>query len=415
MKFLLLFLCLPCFADIYLSIGHTEKLQAPQNARIYVANSKIVKLRDLGSEVLVTGKSLGETIIRIGNSSKNVVVLPKRLFGFFQEISKWAMNKSHISLQIKNSCLSVKAHYLVDIELEELAAIASHYKKPKNCQQKWALILADRMSQEQLEGYLLKKLKTMGYLEMNYFWLPQARVQVSFSLKQSPAIKQKLQNYGFLIEENMQAVGIVPMVEIEILVLEFRKKYFQKIGLQWPGSYSIQKSSTIDDFSLTLHALEENGIAKILASPKLLTQSEKEASFLAGGEIPIRVNGFSTSNLVWKEYGIRLKVLPKVDTRGYLQVSIETEVSMLDSSQTVDGVPGLLSNRFSTHFNLKKEKSIVLSGLIKQEWGQSSEGLPFLQRIPILGKLFSSEEYRSNQTELILIVRPKIFKEHTDV
>jgi pilus assembly protein CpaC len=105
---------------------------------------------------------------------------------------------------------------------------------------------------------------------------------------------------------------------------------------------------------------------------------------------------------------VLLKIKPLVDGDGRMSIALETEVSMIDQSQVVDGIPGLLTNRIQSHFDLERSETIALSGLIKKEWGKSRSGLPALSNIPILGLLFSSEDYRENRTELVVFVTPKV-------
>lgn len=83
---------------------------------------------------------------------------------------------------------------------------------------------------------------------------------------------------------------------------------------------------------------------------------------------------------------------------------------MLDPSHSIDGIPGLLSNRIESHFDLKKSRTIALSGLLKNEWFHNSAGLPWLSQIPILGYLFSSKEYKNNETELVIFVTPEVIQ-----
>ncbi|MBK7960123.1 MAG: hypothetical protein IPK04_02190 [Bdellovibrionales bacterium] len=100
---------------------------------------------------------------------------------------------------------------------------------------------------------------------------------------------------------------------------------------------------------------------------------------------------------------------PKADSSGRMNLKIETEVSSI--TEIVDGIPSLATNRVSTTFDLKETKTIVLSGLLKDQNTTSQSGLPWLQRIPILGSLFSSEDYIQKRTELLIFVRPEILQE----
>ena len=132
---------------------------------------------------------------------------------------------------------------------------------------------------------------------------------------------------------------------------------------------------------------------------------------MAGGEIPIQIIKYRTQEVIWKQYGIRLRVKPVADSSGRMSISIDTEISTLDEATKVDNIPGILTNHVSSHFDLSRPQTIALSGLLKNEEGRSHNGLPYLSRIPILGGLFSSQSYKDFETELIIFVRPSILKE----
>ena len=103
-----------------------------------------------------------------------------------------------------------------------------------------------------------------------------------------------------------------------------------------------------------------------------------------------------------------MKVKPIADESGRMSISLETEVSSIDDSRMVDGIPGLYTNRVQSYFDLNESKTIALSGLIKSEEGKASEGIPGISRIPILGALFASQDFREHRTELVIFVKPEI-------
>jgi pilus assembly protein CpaC len=147
----------------------------------------------------------------------------------------------------------------------------------------------------------------------------------------------------------------------------------------------------------------------------LLCRSGKEAEFMAGGEFPVKVSSFRSSEVVWKSYGIRLHVKPLADVSGRMSIAIETEVSELDEShKTDDQIPGLFTNKMQTHFDLTRSRTIALSGLIKSGQSRHSSGLPGLSSLPILGPLFSSQEFKDEQSELVIFVTPEVMKADDD-
>jgi pilus assembly protein CpaC len=107
-------------------------------------------------------------------------------------------------------------------------------------------------------------------------------------------------------------------------------------------------------------------------------------------------------------------VKPLADFQGAISLEIQTEVSLIDMANAVEGIPGLKTNMVKSHFDLPGRRTIALSGLLKQELGESKEGLPYLTRIPILGALFSSQKFLKQQTELVIFVTPEIHVPDSD-
>jgi pilus assembly protein CpaC len=245
---------------------------------------------------------------------------------------------------------------------------------------------------------------------------PRATVSIPSDSKDlEDRVARVLGPFGFQIEKSTSTVGLEPLVRVQIILAEVRKKAMSRIGIEWPGSIGGQLLPSpllpaSGELLIGLNALEENGLGKILASPTLLCRSGKAAEFLAGGEFPIRITGHKANDLTWKKHGVLLKIAPVADYSGRMSIAITTEVSIIDSAHVVEGVPGLLTNRIETHFDLSRSRTIALSGLIKKEWGEARAGLPGLVNIPILGALFGSQDYREDRTELVVFVTPEVLK-----
>jgi pilus assembly protein CpaC len=118
--------------------------------------------------------------------------------------------------------------------------------------------------------------------------------------------------------------------------------------------------------------------------------------------------------VTWKKHGVILSVHPQADFQGAISLEVETEVSLLDMANAIDGVPSIKTNRVKSHFDLPGKRTIALSGLLRQELGESKEGLPFLSGIPVLGALFSSQKFLHHQTELVIFVTPEVHSAETD-
>lgn len=224
-----------------------------------------------------------------------------------------------------------------------------------------------------------------------------------------------LKPFGVSIEKYSSSIETAPIVKVQISIAEVKRGEAQKLGLRWPEMYSasLVEGGLLNSNSILVNAaaFEQTGLGRILASPNIICKSGKEAEFFAGGEFPIKIINYKSQNVTWKQYGIILKVKPLADSSGKISLSINTEISTIDDSKKVDDVPAINTNKVSSYFDLTSPKTIALSGLLKNEDGSSKTGLPFLSRIPIFSKLFSSDDYRNNKTELVIFVRPEILSE----
>ena len=164
----------------------------------------------------------------------------------------------------------------------------------------------------------------------------------------------------------------------------------------------------VGSFFGRLNLLAQKGDAVILASPRLSARNRGEASFLAGGEIPVPVaSATGTPSVSFKEYGIRLNILePVADASGTIRARIRTEVSSLDRSVAAQGVPGLLSRRTETEFNLHDGETLVLSGVLHREQQSDESAVPHLGEIPVIGPLFRSTRFNNRESELVVFVTP---------
>ena len=169
-----------------------------------------------------------------------------------------------------------------------------------------------------------------------------------------------------------------------------------------------------------INLLVSSGAAVLLAEPRLSAASGGEAEFLAGGELPIPfTNADGSISVEFKEYGIILKINPIADDMGNISAHVETEVSSVDKSVSVNGVPGFKTRKTYTDVRMRNNQTLVLSGLISNEVAKDKNGLPILGNafdgIPILGHLFQSDSFRNNQSQLVIFVTPEIYDADSEI
>jgi pilus assembly protein CpaC len=164
-----------------------------------------------------------------------------------------------------------------------------------------------------------------------------------------------------------------------------------------------------------IQGLEEKGLARRLAEPNLVAMSGEKASFLAGGEFPFPTQG--QNNVVtieFKKFGVGLNFTPTVLANGVINLKIEPEVSQLDNTNVIRAggvtVPALVVRRASTTVELRDGQSFAVAGLLQSVSSNTVQQLPWLGEIPILGALFRSSAFERNETDLAIIVTPRIVK-----
>lgn len=232
------------------------------------------------------------------------------------------------------------------------------------------------------------------------------------------------------------------MVQIDLRVVEVKKRALDQLGVKWNSSangptfaanvlgYSNTPWRPADNVGLppvssmvparsyfglatqlssAINLLEQNGDAWTLAEPRLSCRSGGEASFLAGGEIPIPVaQGLGAVAVEYKQYGVRIEFKPVADGEGNIDSALMVEVSEPDSRNANAGYVAFTTNRTETRVALRQGEPLVISGLLRQRAERATDGVPGLSRIPVVNSLFRSRESTTEQTELFVIATPRV-------
>ncbi|MEO8882332.1 MAG: type II and III secretion system protein family protein [Devosia sp.] len=228
-------------------------------------------------------------------------------------------------------------------------------------------------------------------------------------------------------------------VNLEVRVLEAQRDAGRQLGIQWAaaggnmaggigggpsnpaanaGSFSQFITNVIAGaggigISAMINALETKSLVRTLADPNLTTLSGVSASFLAGGQVPIRVpdaNGNST--LSYKDFGVRLVFTPVVLDGGRIQIHLTPEVSDIGSF-TSGGDPVFTTRTLDATVELRDGQSFSVAGLLQNNTSLSTNQLPWIGDVPILGALFKSSSYQKHDTELVVIVTPRLVQPST--
>ena len=157
--------------------------------------------------------------------------------------------------------------------------------------------------------------------------------------------------------------------------------------------------------SAAIRALEGRGALRVLAQPTLTAISGEPAKFLAGGEMPYYTyedqdNGSRTRTVLFKPYGVELSFTPVVKSSGVIALKVDTSVSEPKADWSIS------KRQASTSVELPSGMTLAIGGLLEERTSQKINQFPWLGDIPILGALFRSRDFLTEQTELVILVTP---------
>ena len=242
---------------------------------------------------------------------------------------------------------------------------------------------------------------------------------------------------------NMMSVSAPQQVMLEVKVAEVSKSLTDQLGVsagftRTIGGWTTALFSNLlsnnpsllsgtnnrNGDKLSADAQRKDGLIKVLAEPNIMAISGQDASFLAGGKIFIPVsqdstNGSTKITLEEKEFGVGVKFTPTVLEGGRINLKVLSEVSDLNKDGigiTASGIsgtailPSFTTRRASTTVQLFDGQSFAIGGLIKHNVTTNIKAIPGIGEVPVLGALFSSNDFQTDQTELVFIITPHLVK-----
>ncbi|MDX1693504.1 MAG: pilus assembly protein N-terminal domain-containing protein [Ketobacteraceae bacterium] len=360
--------------------GQTRLLKIPGVMRVSIGHPEVANAQATGpDEVLLTGLGEGVTDVRI-----------------------WKDNGVQMRYLLK----------VVDTSWVQILEIAN-------------IVLAD------VEGVNAREENGIVFIEGRI--LRDQDIPIIEDMKQK--LKKEADSGSVVFNVVRPNVSLQAMIMMDVQVVEVRRDDLKNIGLEWaesaPGpffeilgefhglgdfdkidsflGFGLQenKPEPLTEIGSVIRLLQQKGVARVLAQPKLVTKSGSKAEFLAGGEVPIPIRGNDGDyEVTFKQVGVVLDMEPVADPDGFIATKINVEVSEVDNSVEVLGIPGFTTRRTMMEMNAQSGQTMVISGILKAEDSKSVSKVPGLGSIPILGELFKSRRFQQNTTELVVFVTP---------
>ena len=373
-------------------VGESRVFPTPGVARIAVGNGQIVTATALDEkDVMVFANGVGTSSLFVWNKDGRhqrikVTIVPGDVTRYAREISAFLTAVPRARTSIIGDKVIVEGDDLSDLDLAKIDELAKRYPQIVN--------FTNRLGWEQM---VLMDVKVVEFpinelREIGLRWSAAGGAVVGGIW--SPIRR----NDNGANQINPQLIPAPPIVGIG--------------GLAAPSGLQVLSLLNLG-LSAQLSLLAQNGTATILAEPQLSARNGARASFLAGGEYPYTVSTINGPTVLFKPYGIRLDIQPRVDRNGVIRALVDSEVSAIDPSIVTVAGPALSTRKTSTEFNLRAGETLVLSGLVSRRTSVNIDKVPFLGDIPILGALFRSKRFQNDETELVVFVTPTVVDSHS--
>lgn len=383
-----------------LQVGETKLLQLSEKIiRIAVADPGIADVQVVTEEqVLITAKSVGMTNVTMWNNANKPLVVSLAI----------ARNLDQLRGQLDKLFPGEKLTVGSVGDLVILSGTVSDVRVPSRAAELAGLYSEKVANQIEVSGDQQVELEVrfaevsrsgLRKIGMNFLWQDNARGYVGGQATPSTTTGSYLAG-----NNNLAIPGTgsgPPLVSAPSAAQAFN--LFFSTGLsKFP-------------FSTVLSILSQEGLAKILAEPTLVALSGQEASFHAGGEVPILIaRQLGEVSVEYKKFGVRLKFTPTVLGHRVINTKLMVEVSEPDptSGATLGGfsIPGFRTRSSDTTVRIEDGESFAIAGLLSDNVRSTAQKIPFLGDIPVLGMLFRSTAFQREETELMVVVRARLVR-----
>ncbi len=436
---------------ISLQSGHSVILRAPNVQRIAVGDGRIAGVVPVGSsQIVINGKAPGHTTVFVwtpgGRSTYEVTVTEQQVDDLAQML-RTSVSDPNVEIVSFGHSVVVRGTVRDGAEYQQLSDILTHFDKLAGAE-KYTVVNAVVVSHPL--GDLQRDIASVpGANDIRVDPDGKGNVIVSGHVHDPVTEQAILQRARGIAGQYLSSEGklidristdLSSQIDIKVYILEIDKTAAKNLGIQLqsatflpngtytlgspsfpavespvPGGKALTTGAFFRTITLapTLNLLLQEGHARVLSAPDLVTTPGSPATFLVGGSFPIPyATGLGQVSIQYKDYGVQLNVTPVLLGNGGVEAKIAPEVSDLDFQNAVNEngflVPGLRISRLATDVITQPGESIIMGGLLRRVETRTILKIPLLGDIPILGQLFRSTNYQNQQTDVVFIMTPQI-------
>ena len=373
--------------EIEMFVGESRVFPTPGVARIAVGNGRVMTAAALDErEVIIFANAVGTSSLFVWNADGRyqrvkIHVVPGDTSRHAREIAAFLSTIPQARTSVIGDKIIVEGDHLSDTDLKKIEDLRKHYPQIINFTNPigWEQMVLMDVKVVEFPVNELRELglrwNSTGGFAMGALWSPARRghqPDLVIGVEKPPIT-------------SATAEDTVPLPR----------------GLNVLTALNMGLSARLD-------ILARDGKASILAQPQLSARNGSKAEFLAGGEYPYTAVSANGTTVLFKPFGIKLRITPRVDRNGVIRAEIDSEVSNIDPSFSTPSGPGLSTRRTLTEFNVQDGDTMVLAGLLSRKSSRATDKVPLLGDLPVLGALFRSRRYQNEETELVVFVTPTV-------
>ena len=436
---------------VSLQSGHSVILQTPGITRIAIGDGRIVGAVPIGgSQIVVNGKAPGHTTVFVWTTGRRYsfeITVTEQVMDDLAQMLRTSIEDPNVEVVSFNRSIVVRGNVRDGAEFQSLSDILGRFEKFAN---DWHYTIVNAATIAHPLGDLQQSVANLpGAEDIRVDPDGKGDVVVSGHVHDMVTEQAVLARARGLAGQYLSPTGQLidristdtnSQIDIKVYVLEVDNTAMKNLGVQLqsaifqpngtyvlgppsfpavespvPGGKALTTAPFFRTITLapTLNLLLQEGHARILSSPDLVTTPGNEATFLVGGQIPIPYSsGLGQIAIQYKDFGVQLRVTPILLGNGAVQATISPDISDLDFQDgvTANGffIPALKESRLSTNIITQPGESVIMGGMVRRLDQRTILKIPLLGDIPILGQLFRSVNYQNSQTDVVFVMTPEI-------
>lgn len=436
---------------ISLQSGHSVILKTSGLQRLAVGDGRIAGVVPIGnSQIVINGKAPGHTTVFVWSAGGRInydVTVTEQEVDDMAQMLRTSVNDPNVEIVSFGKSVVVRGTVRDGAEYAQISDILGRFDKVASS---GGYTVVNAVVVAHPLGDLQRDIANIpGATDIRVDPDGKGNVVVSGHVRDAVTEQAVLQRARGIAGQYLSAEGklvdristdYVSQIDIKVYVLEVDNTALKSLGIQLQsatfnnnGTYTLGppsfpvvenpvglgKALTSGAFfrtitlAPTLNLLLQEGHARVLSAPDLVTTPGNQATFLVGGSYPIPYStGLGQVSIQYKDYGVQLNVTPTLLGNGAVEAKISPNVSDLDFSNAVTEngfvIPALRTSTLSTDVITQAGESIIMGGLLRRVEQRTITKVPLLGDIPILGQLFRSTNYQNQESDVVFVMTPEI-------